>query len=210
MIIYSLLPIISKLNERRKTILFSFFAIACVLAEFISYVMGSPIQKNIIQTFRIWTWLFYFMLGGRIEKMKNLLSKYVSMKVHGILFVIYTILLIVWQVLVGNSLITESTSNLHAEYFYDSFWEMIWIVIGFSFFLRLNIKARAEKIIKKMSAVVMGIYIVHPIVISGLKKVIVGCTFLESSVLFGTTVMISVLIVMVIKKIPIAKALVEV
>ena len=67
MIIYSLLPIISKLNERRKTILFSFFAIACVLAEFISYVMGSPIQKNIIQTFRIWTWLFYFMLGGRIE-----------------------------------------------------------------------------------------------------------------------------------------------
>ena len=64
--------------------------------------------------------------------MKNLLSKYVSMKVHGILFVIYTILLIVWQVLVGNSLITESTSNLHAEYFYDSFWEMIWIVIGFT------------------------------------------------------------------------------
>lgn len=210
MIIYSLLPIISKLNERWKTILFSFFVIACVLAEAISYVMGSPIQKNVIQTFRIWTWLFYFMLGGRIEKVKSFLSKYMSMEEHGVLFGIYTILVIVWQVLVGNSLIIEGTSNLHAEYFYDSFGEMMWIVIGFSFFLRLNIKARAEKFIKKISEVVMGIYIVHPIVISALKKVIVGCTFLESSVLFGTTVMISVLIVMGIKKIPIAKSLIEV
>lgn len=210
MIIYFLLPIISKLNEKWGTILFSFLAIACVLAEVISYVMGSPIQKNIIQTFRIWTWLFYFMLGGRIEKVKSFLSKYMSMEVHGVLFGIYTILVIVWQVLVGNSLIIEETSNLHAEYFCDSFWKMIWIVIGFSFFLRLNIKARAEKFIKKMSEIVMGIYIVHTIVISVLKKVIVGCTFLESSVLFGTTVMISVLIVMVIKKIPIAKSLIEV
>ena len=154
--------------------------------------------------------MFYFMLGGRIEKVKSFLSKYMSMEVHGVLFGIYTILVIVWQVLVGNSLIIEETSNLHAEYFYDSFWKMIWIVIGFSFFLRLNIKARAEKFIKKMSEVVMGIYIVHTIVISVLKKVIVGCTFLESSVLFGTTVMISVLIVIVIKKIPIAKSLIEV
>lgn len=67
MILYMLLPLIHKTvyGENKKWGRFwGIFALTCVCIQAVSLCMNTPIQKNVIQTFRIWTWIQYFSMGG--------------------------------------------------------------------------------------------------------------------------------------------------
>lgn len=62
-----LMPFVHKLahiSDKWWCLLWGISAATCVGFEIASMVMGTPIQAKIIQTFRIWTWLQYFLLGG--------------------------------------------------------------------------------------------------------------------------------------------------
>lgn len=202
MLIYFALPSISKLTNKIKRILLFALGLFCVLMECFSFVKGSPIQKNIVQTFRLWTWMFYFVLGGEMNSVKCRIKKKFSTKIHGLVLGIYTVLLVLWQSYAGASIIIESTGNLHAEYFYDSIFEIFWITLGFTFILRLNISRKIGECLEALSSIVMGVYIIHPFVVGSLAKFIAGNSFIETSFLFISSLVCSSIIARVMQRIP--------
>lgn len=66
-ILYLLLPIVHKAicgGNKKWTCFWGLFVLICVFIQAVSLCMNTPIQKNIIQTFRVWTWIQYFSMGG--------------------------------------------------------------------------------------------------------------------------------------------------
>lgn len=66
-LMYLLLPFIHRAINNNKIgwqKLWSIFVIVCVCIQIVSLRRGMPVQKEVIQTFRIWTWIQYFLLGG--------------------------------------------------------------------------------------------------------------------------------------------------
>ena len=74
-VIYCFLPIIHKIAHKRN-IITAWFALMIISAiiQISSYIAGYPIQKYVIQTFRLWTWFQYFILGYLLRKYMYLLS----------------------------------------------------------------------------------------------------------------------------------------
>lgn len=208
MLVYLALPLITRLDEKHKFNMLLYLGVASITLEVLSFVKGYPIQKCVIQTFRLWTWLFYFLLGGFIEKIKVVLLKNISTITHCIIYVLFSAVLVIYQIYIGTFVITDYGVSLNAEFFYDDLFEMIWIILGFSCLLRLN--TSFSYFFREISANAMGIYIVHPFVIRVLKKVISGNSFSETSILFGATLLCSLVIVMMIQKTPLEKWLIRI
>ena len=207
-IVYLLLPCISKISSNAKRNLTIILGAFSIFLQIVSLIKGYPIQKNVIQTFRIWTWLLYFLLGGIIGEKYN--SHYtLPLKIHLLLYIVYTIVLLRVQIYISSNVIKYTNAGLQAEYFYDSISGIIWIILGFTLFYRVKIGLKGAKIIKKFSEVLMGVYIVHPVVIRFLSKFIEGNTLFDISLLFCLTVFLSVCVVELIKRIPVANLLVK-
>ena len=170
LVIYLMLPLLTRVAYKKKLLLVCTCGIAVTL-EFVSYWLGYPVQKYIIQTFRLWTWLFYFMLGSEMNRMKQWISEHFSVGAHTIIFVIYTLLLLGFQLYVGTYLLTEGTKRLHAEYFYDSLFEVGWIILLFSMIQRISISEYVKRLISFSSSLTMGVYVIHPLVIRILTKI---------------------------------------
>ena len=65
------LPIVKKVLEKD----YSYFAILLILIvigiviEMINtFIFHKPLQQYVPQTFRLWTWFFYYILGGYLGK----------------------------------------------------------------------------------------------------------------------------------------------
>lgn len=204
MIIYLLLPVISKLTNKKRIILFICSGVIAIAIEFTSFYVGSPVQKHVIQTFRLWTWVFYFILGSQMLKIRKLFSERISVKSHAVLFFIffiYTMIVIAYQMYVGLNLITENTNRLHAEYFYDSLVEMIWIAILFSLLLRVNLSCKVKRTISAVVPLTMGIYITHPLIIKVVVRLIGNGSTLIALVSWVITFALSLICTYIISKI---------
>lgn len=71
LLIYLSLPILCNIPKKYNKAICMVLFVICMNMEIISIILGWPIQSKIIQTFRIWTWLFYFFLGGLIRLDQN-------------------------------------------------------------------------------------------------------------------------------------------
>lgn len=72
-----------------------------------------------------------------------------------------TAFVVVYQNIAGRILL----HNLYAEYFYDSIFTVLWVVVLFMWVMRLNLSVELSNVIKRLSPLTMGIYIIHPLVI---------------------------------------------
>jgi surface polysaccharide O-acyltransferase-like enzyme len=63
MIVYLFVPLLSKHGENLKWVWVVSFGMG-FLIQSVSYIVGTPLQSYLIQTFRLWTWIQYFVLGG--------------------------------------------------------------------------------------------------------------------------------------------------
>ncbi|WP_125768045.1 acyltransferase [Lapidilactobacillus wuchangensis] len=136
------------------------FVIICFSLDLYSHlVLHFPVQSNVIQTFRLWTWIAYYMIGGVIgylyfhNKFDIKLEKNRSVGV----LILATICMIIYSVLNQKFI-----HNIYAEYNYDNMLIMLWISI--LFITILNIKYKSElfsKFIELISANSMGIFILH-------------------------------------------------
>ena len=210
LIIYVLLPILSKMNCRQKGVALITCGIISVAVEAVSFLYGKPLQKYTIQTFRIWTWLFYFLLGAEMPKVKDWFSAHINMICHFAIYLFSTVSIVVYQNYIGSNMILETTGVLHAEYFYDSLFEMIWIIFVFTFLLRINFSIWVADYLFRMASLTIGVYITHPIV-RKVTLVIIGNTSVFRSVaywiatLFGATIF-----TWVVRKIPLGKYLMKI
>ena len=182
-IIYLTLPIVKKVLEKD----YSYFAILLILIvigiviEMINtFIFHKPLQQYVPQTFRLWTWFFYYILGGYLGK-KNIhevkLTKF-SKLIFSLIFIISPILLFYLAKNVYHSIL--------AEYFYDSIIVKLISVVIFIIFIRIGkgITLKNNELIIMLSSLTMGVYIVHTYILAQVMK------YIDTSVGYNTIIIL--------------------
>ena len=160
-IVYILLPWMSQKSLESKRFLLFLVGTVCFIIQTISLFIAYPLQADVIQTFRVWTWLFYFLLGGFIEEITSCLKKKLHFNAHLIMVVVVTGIVVAVHYFVGTRVILLGGKILKAEYFYDSILDIIWIILFFSLLLRVKICKGVKEFIRKFASLTLGIYIIH-------------------------------------------------
>ncbi|HHK7526799.1 TPA: acyltransferase family protein, partial [Streptococcus pneumoniae] len=69
-LIYLCLPILRQFLNSKRSYLYSLSLLMTIglIFELSNILLQMPIQTYVIQTFRLWTWFFYYLLGGYIAQ----------------------------------------------------------------------------------------------------------------------------------------------
>lgn len=199
-LIYLCLPILKKFlnSKRRYLFMLSFFVAIGLIFELSNIILQMPLQSYIIQTFRLWTWFFYYILGGLIaqfdkEFIKNGFKRW--MKIVAVLLLLITPVILFF-------LAKTIYHNLFAEYFYDILFVKIVSLGVFLTILTLSLKESKYKWIVSLSNQTMGVFIVHTYVMKVLEKLL-GFSYTGAYLLFPIfTLCISIIVVSLLMKIP--------
>ena len=201
-IIYALYPFLMKYRKYLSLIGIISASIGGIIQS-ASYFIGTPIQSYIIQTFRLWTWISYFVLGGLIGSHNN--KEKVLIWKRAAICVLLTTSIVVYQSIMGKTFL----HNSYAEYFYDSVLTIMWLISIFNFILGLNLDTSGKRIIQNIAPITMGVYITHPLVMRVIQHFVIVDSLGMSFVYFFAVLIISAICVFVMRKIPFVKRLVE-
>ena len=197
-LIYLCLPILRKfLNSKRSYLyILSFFVATGLIFELVNIILQMPLQSYVIQTFRLWTWFFYYILGGLIAQFdKEFIKKGIKrwMKIASVLLMLISPLILFF-------LAKTIYHNLFAEYFYDILFVKI-VSLGI-FLTVLTLSLEENKLIVTLSNQTMGVFIVHTYVIKVLEKLL-GFSYTGAYLLFPIlTLCVSLIVVSLLMKIP--------
>jgi len=199
-LIYLCLPILRKfLNSKRSYLyILSFFVATGLIFELVNIILQMPLQSYVIQTFRLWTWFFYYILGGLIAQFdKEFIKKGIKrwMKIVAVLLMLISPLILFF-------LAKTIYHNLFAEYFYDILFVKIVSLGIFLTVLTLSLEENKSKWIVTLSNQTMGVFIVHTYVIKVLEKLL-GFSYTGAYLLFPIlTLCVSLIVVSLLMKIP--------
>lgn len=199
-LIYLCLPILKKfLNSKRSYLyILSLLISIGLIFELTNIIIQTPLQSYVIQTFRLWTWFFYYFLGGLVaqfdkEFIKNGFKRW--MKIVAVLLLLITPVILFF-------LAKTIYHNLFAEYFYDILFVKIVSLGVFLTILTLSLKESKYKWIVSLSNQTMGVFIVHTYVMKVLEKLL-GFSYTGAYLLFPIfTLCISIIVVSLLMKIP--------
>ena len=199
-LIYLCLPILKKfLNSKRSYLyILSLLISIGLIFELTNIIIQTPLQSYVIQTFRLWTWFFYYILGGLIaqfdkEFIKNGFKRW--MKIVAVLLLLITPVILFF-------LAKTIYHNLFAEYFYDILFVKIVSLGVFLTILTLSLKESKYKWIVSLSNQTMGVFIVHTYVMKVLEKLL-GFSYTGAYLLFPiSTLCVSLIVVSLLMKIP--------
>lgn len=183
MILYLLLPFLSRMTDEIKVKLVGILIAFSMAIQCVSMILHWPVQSMLIQTFRLWTWVLYFLLGGILPKLRPRIEK-LTIRQHGIMVLVLTVLVITYQNLIGRYIIKQVGHALLAEYFYDSILTIVWVIFLATFVLRFRFAGTCSKMIERINSLTMGVYIVHPIWMKIVKHFMVPNTILKSLLYF--------------------------
>lgn len=201
MLIYICLPILKKfLNSRRSYLyILSVLLVIGLIFELANIVLKMPIQTYVLQTFRLWTWLFYYLLGGFIAQfdkddiIKNRFKKWMKVVV---------VLLFLISPLILFFLAKTTYHNFFAEYFYDILFVKVVNLGIFLTILTLTVNEKRSECIVSLSNQTMGVFIIHTYIMKVWEKLF-GFSFVGSYLLFAIfTLSVSFIIVGMLMKIP--------
>ena len=199
-LIYLCLPILKKfLNSKRSYLyILSLLISIGLIFELTNIIIQTPLQSYVIQTFRLWTWFFYYFLGGLVaqfdkEFIKNGFKRW--MKIVAVLLLLITPVILFF-------LAKTIYHNLFAEYFYDILFVKIVSLGVFLTILTLSLKESKYKWIVSLSNQTMGVFIVHTYIMKVLEKLL-GFSYTGAYLLFPIfTLCISIIVVSLLMKIP--------
>lgn len=167
-IIYAVLPLISRLFKYKKIhILLLLGGVILLMVFVLNLLIGMqyehPFEHYIKQTFRVWNWIFYFLLGAYIKNYN--LNVRITLKIIALLFVFNFIHQVILQ---------QYMNSLLCEYFYSS---PIVIILVLSLFLwlrnwQINMQSTTASIILFLSNLFLPVYVFHMFVISYMKPAI--------------------------------------
>nr|CAI33445.1 putative acetyl transferase [Streptococcus pneumoniae] len=199
-LIYLCLPILKKIlnSKRRYFYILSLLVVIGLIFELINYSLKMPVQFYIIQTFRLWTWLFYYLLGGfiahfDIDIIKNRFKRWMKLVV---------VLLFLISPLILFFIAKTAYHNLFAEYFYDILFVKVVSLGIFLTILTLTLNEKRSECIVSLSNQTMGVFIIHTYIMKIWEKLF-GFSFVGSYLLFAIfTLSVSFIIVGMLMKIP--------
>ena len=199
-LIYLCLPILKRFlkSKNRYLLALSLLVIIGFVLELTNYLLQKPVQVYVIQTFRLWTWFFYYILGGFIVQfnLANLRSCFKNwMKV-------VTLVLLFISPFILYVLAKDIHHNLYAEYFYDSIFVKIVSLGIFLTVLTFDLNTDKNRWIIYLSNQIMGVFIIHTYVMKVWEK-LVGFSFVGAYLLFLIfTLSVSFIVVGILIKIP--------
>lgn len=160
-IIYTFLPIINYLDSKYRffIVYLNLILLSIIFVTFTLNLYMRFEHNYIIQTFRIWNWLFYFSLGGIINKTYNrhLLISYCKKKIIGLLTILFWGIFVLYVYYMRNHL-------GGIEYYFGT--PLCWLYASSMFFFVLSLNIQNQKIIKELSNVFLPVYVIHGTVIS--------------------------------------------
>jgi surface polysaccharide O-acyltransferase-like enzyme len=201
-IIYAIYPLLMR-YRKRLTLIWIISAFVGVLIQITSYIVGIPVQRYIIQTFRLWSWIQYFVLGGLIGSHNN--KEKVSIWKRAVVCILMNLSIVVYQNVMGKTFL----HNSYAEYFYDSALTIIWLISIFYFILGLTLDTNVKSLIQNIAPITMGVYLTHPLVMRVVQHFVFVDSLGMSFVYFFAVLIISSICVFAMRKIPFVKRLVE-
>lgn len=204
MIVYMCAPLLSKSAEMLKWIWAACVGVGCLI-QLGSYIIGKPLQSYCIQTFRLWTWIQYFVLGGLCGQLMRQPRRNITLRAHTYCLMAATAFVVIYQNIAGRFLL----HNLYAEYFYDSVFIVLWVVVLFKWIMRLNLSVELSNGIKRLSPLTMGIYIIHPLVIRVINHFMEIDSILLSLIYFVIVLLVSGLLAGVVSRIPVVNKLIK-
>lgn len=199
-IIYICLPVLKKfLNSKRSYLyILSVLLVVGLIFELTNIVLQMPIQTYVIQTFRLWTWFFYYLLGGFIAQfdkdiIKNRFKRWMK---------IIVVLLFLVSPLILFFLARTTYHNSFAEYFYDLLFVKVVSLGIFLTIFSLALNQDNNKWIVFLSNQTMGVFIIHTYIMKLWGKLF-GFSFVGAYLLFAIfTLCVSFIIVGMLMKIP--------
>ena len=199
-LIYICLPILKKFlnSKRRYFYILSLLVVIGLIFELANIVLKMPIQTYVLQTFRLWTWLFYYLLGGYIaqftmEELKSMFKNWMK---------IVSILLLLISPIILFFIARTTYHNLFAEYFYDTLFVKVSTLGIFLTVLTLTLNENRNEWIVSLSNQTMGVFIIHTYIMKVWEKLF-GFSFVGSYLLFAIfTLSVSFIIVGMLMKIP--------
>ncbi|RSI64170.1 acyltransferase [Streptococcus oralis] len=200
MLIYICLPILKKFLNSKRSYLYSLSLLVVIglIFELANIVFQMPAQTYVIQTFRLWTWFFYYLLGGFIAQfnkdiIKNSFKRWMKAVVILLLLISPVILFFIAK---------TTYHNLFAEYFYDTLFVKVSTLGVFLTILTLTLNENRNEWIVFLSNQTMGVFIIHTYIMK-LWERIFGFNFVGAYLLFALfTLSVSFIIVGMLMKIP--------
>ena len=199
-LIYLSLPVLKTvINSKRKYVyILSLLVAIGFIIELANIFLQMPIQTHVMQTFRLWTWFFYYLLGGYIAQFNvdNLKYRFKSwMKIISILLVLISPIILFF-------LAKNTYHNLFAEYFYDILFVKFTSLGIFLTIFSLSLHENGSKWIVSLSNQTMGVFIIHTYVMKILEKLI-DFSFAGAYLWFSIfTLSISFIVIGILMRIP--------
>ena len=199
-LIYLCLPILSKfLNSKRRYLyILALLIVIGFIVELANIFFQRPLQTHVMQTFRLWTWFFYYILGGYIAQFNvdNLKYRFKNwMKIVSMLLVLISPIILFF-------LAKNTYHNLFAEYFYDILFVKFTSLGIFLMVLTLSLNENGSKWIVSLSNQTMGVFVIHTYVIKIWEKLI-AFSFTGAYLWFAIfTLSISFIVIGILMRIP--------
>ncbi|HFN9740115.1 TPA: acyltransferase [Streptococcus pneumoniae] len=198
-LIYLCLPILRQFLNSKRSYLYSLSLLMTIglIFELSNILLQMPIQTYVIQTFRLWTWFFYYLLGGYIAQftIEEIESRFKNwMKIVSILLLLISPIILFF-------IAKTIYHNLFAEYFYDTLFVKVSTLGIFLTILMLTLNENRRESIVSLSNQTMGVFIIHTYIMKVWEKVL-GFNFVGAYLLFALfTLSVSFIIVGMLMKI---------
>ena len=207
-IIYLALPLIHHLIKNRPLlhlILVVILVLISVTISIMSMVRGYSIQKYVPQTLRIWTWLMFFLFGGLcttsyFDKLLN-----IPLWLHSVLTAVFAFVNNIVEKKVGLYLIHERIADL----FYDDITSIIWYCLLFTLLLRVPLSALVKKAATRIEPLTLGIFIIHPILLTGASSVYTPSGTLSAVIFFVLITLLSGIVSFIMRRVVIIRELIR-
>lgn len=163
-IIYMILPWLHKWYKKHPYSLlciFGIFIIALNLYNIVNIQFNGArqfVETTVLQPLRLWTWIFYYLMGGVIFKSYKLIR--LSKKLQWTTAIITTLCAIYYM----YWMFFVTTNIINGEYAYTSLTMMLWSISLMIAFLNTNFY-KYKIVINRMAIMLIPVYALHYTVI---------------------------------------------
>jgi len=146
----------------------------------------------------------YYFMGAFLSRKKAQICENISLRANIVIAAVMTLICFIYQPAVGKSLLNE----MHAEYFYDDIVVTSWVFFLTLLLLRVHISDRTGNMIRILSSLTLGVYIVHPFIIDLTLEFFKPEWIGYRAIVFIAVSVLSFSFVYVVKRIPLLRRLV--
>lgn len=129
----------------------------CLGADIVSIFLGWPLQGAVRQTFRLWTWLLFYLLGGLFNSPGFAARIKIPHGKRVLLAVGLTLVSVGWSWLSLHRL----TFARPAEFYYDNLFHVLWVCAVFAALKDNPALRRLDRITQRLQPLSLGVYVLH-------------------------------------------------